>query len=279
MLKELTHMSTYFTIGEIASMYNLSIQTLRHYDKIGLLHPAFTNPSTGYRYYSIQQFVKIDFIKHGKALGMTLDEIKELLEIELDLNVLSNLLHKQKLQIEQKMAELNEIEQHINHLQSRLSEVQTVTLNTPILKTETARHFVRYHYVSKNEVELEINIRNVILDIETKYGRHNSELVFEANYDILKQENRVQYEQILVRLLQHPSTCINSTLEAGTYATLFYDDHYGNNTIYYKQLHDFITKHNLTPLSDFYEFVVLPRIDQDGIEKSITQLQVLIKKS
>ena len=73
-------MSTYFTIGEIANMYNLSIQTLRHYDKIGLLSPAYTNPKTGYRYYSIQQFVKIDFIKHGKALGMTLDEIKVLIK-------------------------------------------------------------------------------------------------------------------------------------------------------------------------------------------------------
>ena len=90
-------MSTYFTIGEIANMYNLSIQTLRHYDKIGLLSPAYTNPKTGYRYYSIQQFVKIDFIKHGKALGMTLDEIKVLIKKDLDLFALTDVLNKQKL--------------------------------------------------------------------------------------------------------------------------------------------------------------------------------------
>ena len=270
-------MSTYFTIGEIANMYNLSIQTLRHYDKIGLLSPAYTNPKTGYRYYSIQQFVKIDFIKHGKALGMTLDEIKVLIKKDLDLFALTDVLNKQKLQIKQKIIELQEIEQHINNLQARLSEVETFGLNKPFLKSEDSRHFIRYNYVSKNEIEVEINIRNVVLDMETKYGRHNSELVLEANYEILKSENRVQYDQMLIKLLD--STSSNTTLEAGTYATLFYDDHYGNNKIYYSQLEEFISKQRLTPISEVYEFVIMPRIDQNGIEKSITQLQVLVKKS
>jgi len=66
-------MSTYFTIGEISKLYTLSIQTLRHYDKIGLLSPAYTNHEIGYRYYSMKQFMKIDFIKHGKLRGKILD--------------------------------------------------------------------------------------------------------------------------------------------------------------------------------------------------------------
>lgn len=41
-------MSTYFTIGEISKLYTLSIQILRHYDKIGLLSPAYTNHETIY---------------------------------------------------------------------------------------------------------------------------------------------------------------------------------------------------------------------------------------
>ena len=41
--------------------------------------------------------------------------------------------------------------------------------------------------------------------METKYGRHNSELVLEANYEILKSENRVQYDQMLIKLLDSTS--------------------------------------------------------------------------
>ena len=272
-------MSTYFTIGEISKMYNLSIQTLRHYDKIGLLSPAYTNHETGYRYYSIQQFMKIDFIKHGKLLGMTLDEIKELLQSDLDLPTLTQLFYKQRLQVNQKINELLEVEAHLNYLQSQLKEIEMIGLHHPTLTYHPTRHFIRYDCVSRNELELEINIRQVILDMEKHYGRLNSELVYQCNRHLMETEHRVQYEGILINLIHTlPKTsCQIQTLVAGTYVTLFYDDHYRNNLIYYKQLVSYLKEQNLTPLSDIYEFTIIPRIDQYGIEKSVVALEVLIK--
>ena len=41
-----------FPIGEVAKMFRVSVGTLRHYEKIGLLAPEFVAPDTGYRYYS-----------------------------------------------------------------------------------------------------------------------------------------------------------------------------------------------------------------------------------
>ena len=61
-------MSTHFSIGEISRLHNLSIQTLRYYDKIGLLKPAYINKETNYRYYTIEQFVKIDGFGEEKCL-------------------------------------------------------------------------------------------------------------------------------------------------------------------------------------------------------------------
>ncbi|MFD1176457.1 MerR family DNA-binding transcriptional regulator [Paenibacillus puldeungensis] len=46
-------MKTKFSIGETAKINNVSIQALRHYDKIGLLTPAFVNEESGYRYYDM----------------------------------------------------------------------------------------------------------------------------------------------------------------------------------------------------------------------------------
>ena len=273
-------MSTYFTIGEISKLYNLSIQTLRHYDKIGLLSPAYINDETGYRYYSMQQFMKIDFIKHGKSLGMTLEEIKKLLESDLDLPTLSQLFNKQQLQVKQKINELMEIEAHLNYLQSQLKEIETIGLHQPTLTYHPTRHFIRYDCVSRNELELEINIRQVILDMENHYGRLNSELVFQCNHHLIETEQRVQYEGILINLIHTlpPTSSQIQTLVAGTYVTLFYDDHYRNNLIYYKQLVNYLKEQNLTPLSDIYEFTIIPRIDQHGIEKSVVALEVLIKQ-
>ncbi len=46
--------SNLYKIGEVAKMFNLSISTLRHYEKIGLLTPEFTYSESGYRYYGIK---------------------------------------------------------------------------------------------------------------------------------------------------------------------------------------------------------------------------------
>ncbi|MGL4955400.1 MAG: MerR family DNA-binding transcriptional regulator, partial [Cetobacterium sp.] len=42
-----------FSIGETAKLNNITIQTLRHYDKEGLLKPSHIDQDTKYRYYSI----------------------------------------------------------------------------------------------------------------------------------------------------------------------------------------------------------------------------------
>lgn len=46
-------------IGEVAKMYHMSVGTLRHYEQMGLLQPEYTDPATGYRYYSVRQFEQL----------------------------------------------------------------------------------------------------------------------------------------------------------------------------------------------------------------------------
>ena len=44
-----------YTIGEVAEMMGVSVQTIRYYCKIGLIRPAYTNGETGYRYFAPEQ--------------------------------------------------------------------------------------------------------------------------------------------------------------------------------------------------------------------------------
>ncbi len=65
------------TIGEMAKINHVSVQTLRLYDREGLLKPMEVDEFTGYRYYHINQSARLDMILHMKAYGMTLKEIKK----------------------------------------------------------------------------------------------------------------------------------------------------------------------------------------------------------
>ncbi|WP_294375480.1 MerR family DNA-binding transcriptional regulator [uncultured Clostridium sp.] len=40
-----------FSIGYVAKMFHISVGTLRHYERSGLLSPEYIDPHTGYRYY------------------------------------------------------------------------------------------------------------------------------------------------------------------------------------------------------------------------------------
>ncbi|WP_443771021.1 MerR family DNA-binding transcriptional regulator, partial [Anaerostipes sp.] len=45
-----------FQIGDVAKMFHISVGSLRHYEKEGLLQPEYIDPKSNYRYYSIRQF-------------------------------------------------------------------------------------------------------------------------------------------------------------------------------------------------------------------------------
>ncbi|MCI0409772.1 MAG: heavy metal-responsive transcriptional regulator [Acidobacteria bacterium] len=73
-------------IGEVARRAGVNIQTLRYYERIGLVKPDGRRDS-GYRLYRDEVVRRIRFIKHAQQLGFTLVEIAELLRLRVDKTV------------------------------------------------------------------------------------------------------------------------------------------------------------------------------------------------
>ena len=70
------------TIGELARLTGLNIQTIRYYDRRGLLPPDERRTS-GYRLYGAEAVRKVLFIKRAQELGFTLEEIHGLLRLRI----------------------------------------------------------------------------------------------------------------------------------------------------------------------------------------------------
>ena len=94
------------TIGQMAELNHVSEQTLRLYDREGLMKPRYTDPVTGYRYYHITQSARLDMIQTMKVYGMTLRQIRAALSNS-DAQALVSLLLEQASQVEQRIAELS----------------------------------------------------------------------------------------------------------------------------------------------------------------------------
>lgn len=93
------------TIGQVASLCNTPIQTLRYYDEIALLRPYHVDTQNNYRFYSKKQVLYLNIIKHFKASGFSLDDIRELIKGE-DLSILQGKLEERLDQTVRKIKDL-----------------------------------------------------------------------------------------------------------------------------------------------------------------------------
>ncbi len=73
-------MQTALTIGKLAKAAGVNVQTLRYYERRKLLSPRDRKPS-GYRLYDHEALRRLQFIKNAQALGFTLGEITDLLNL------------------------------------------------------------------------------------------------------------------------------------------------------------------------------------------------------
>lgn len=112
-----------FRISEVAKMFHLSASTLRHYENIGLLSPAYVAPESGYRYYSTEQFEILNTVRYLRALDMPLCEIEHFLKNR-DIDGMEEMLCQQRAAVIQKQQELKRIEQKIER---RLNWLQGCT--------------------------------------------------------------------------------------------------------------------------------------------------------
>lgn len=75
-------MSDLLAIGTFARMVRLTVKALRHYDAEGLLEPAYVDPQSGYRYYTISQVPRATTIGLLRSLELPVPRVRELLDAD-----------------------------------------------------------------------------------------------------------------------------------------------------------------------------------------------------
>lgn len=98
-------MSQYMSIGKVSKLKNVSIKSLRYYDQIGILKPAFVNTETNYRYYTENQLYLLDAITVCIKLGIPLKDLNNY--VSKDSINLQKLLYDGKILAEQKILEIH----------------------------------------------------------------------------------------------------------------------------------------------------------------------------
>lgn len=120
-------MTVLLQIGEFSKICQVSVKTLHHYDKIGLLAPAEVDRFTGYRYYKLEQIDTMNYIRRLKRYGFSLEEIQQIISLS-DEKEISGRLRQQQERLRNERQEmdviLNELQAHISVFE-RTGDVMT----------------------------------------------------------------------------------------------------------------------------------------------------------
>ena len=101
---------TSLSIGQLAEQAGVAVDTVRYYERNDLLAPA-GRLASGYRRYGATELKRLRFIRRAKALGFSLDDIRELLALsdERDVAEVKRAAQRKLADIEQRLAELERI--------------------------------------------------------------------------------------------------------------------------------------------------------------------------
>ncbi|MBL7003833.1 MAG: helix-turn-helix domain-containing protein [Gammaproteobacteria bacterium] len=73
-------MEKHYSIGQMAKSGNCKVQTIRYYEQVGLLLTPQRN-SGNQRIYNVSQYKRLQFIRHSRELGFSLDQIRNILTL------------------------------------------------------------------------------------------------------------------------------------------------------------------------------------------------------
>ena len=110
--------NSYFKIGEIANLFNIGIDSIRYYEKVGILKPK-RDPNSNYRLYSLNDIRKITMIRELLSLNFSMEEIKDF-ENNKTISKTSYILEKELNIINEKIVTLMQQKENI---QAKLSNI------------------------------------------------------------------------------------------------------------------------------------------------------------
>ncbi len=108
-------------IGAFAKLSGMTVKTLRHYDELGLLKPAYVEENSGYRYYTADQLLTIRRIEGFKEQGLTLERMRPLLTGAVSPTEAERTLLEKRKELE---AQVRKAQQQLDEIDERLVRME-----------------------------------------------------------------------------------------------------------------------------------------------------------
>lgn len=262
-----------FSIGDVARLFHLSVSSLRHYENIGLITPAYISPDSGYRYYSAEQFEVLNTIRYLRTLDMPLSEIIDFLQNK-DVRRIEEKLRQQKEIVVQKQRELQRVEHKIDNRLQWLLDAQSVPLDTVSLIQLPACRVVlaEYPLTIENFLDMEAPMRKLDQsEAEAVIFLGKVGLGISAEHLLMGRTDK--YDSVFL-LLDHEDiyTGKTDTLPETLCVRLRFRGSHTEAPVQYKKLLEYIEKHQMQISGSSREVTLIDYGITNNTEKFVTEI-------
>ena len=244
----------HLTIGQMAKLNQVSEQTLRLYDKMGLFSPSIRKDN-GYRYYDIKQSSTLDTIQYLKSIGFGLKEIKTIIDQNAQIE-LKQILSTRKIEIQ---SQLDECQSQITAINRALKSFESYELAPPtgtilierieqrkMHSVETNKNFYVFGMDTYEKL-----LRELKLDL---IANHIPKVYFCSAGSTIKKEKLMNREFVSTELFVFLDDNIDDrsvkTIPAGNYICI-YCDSFDKELEYIGVLIEYIEQHGYTICGDY----------------------------
>ena len=254
-----------YTIHEISKLYNIGKDSLRYYEKLGILCPK--RNQNGYRMYTTRDIYRLNVIKDMRSLGFSMSQIQEYLDHRSVDN--SIFMFEQEMEIiDKKIIELNQMKETMQACLDELKKSKDMVFDT----FEIVSLPVRKCVTLKDSFESEEDIDFLLTKLSSQYesalfaiGNCNTGLVYDME--------KAQYASVIVM----GDTLVQAEYEwpAGNYLVCNMHGKMGETTI--QKMQQYAKEHDIQLDAHALELFIIDSHETSNHEEYISQIQIRLE--
>jgi len=279
-------MKNYYKISEISKLYDIGVDSLRYYERLGILTPK--RDTNGYRLYNLTDLYKLNIIRDLRALDFSMNQIKDYLDRQSLDNTLA-LLNQEQTLIENEIENLkirhSIIQERIKDLQDS-KEIETGNMN---IKFFPPRYCVRLNEHITRDEEMDLIIKKLHQKHEDKI-RNLGNLTIGAFLSMpsIQQGIANVYDSVFfvleasdINISDSESALLNMLnydfiLPEGKYLSYFYRGSYEQNADRVNEMLDYLDALGQTASREPFELFTVDNRDTMKTEEFLTEIQIYL---
>lgn len=264
-------MQEYFKIGEVSKLYGIGVDSLRYYEKIGILHPE--RAESGYRHYSIQDIWKLNIIRDLRRLGFGMEQIRWYLEHHTVDSTLA-MLEKEQRAIEEKIKDLKKLQENVTQRMNIIRSAVQSPLNVFSMKDYPPRQYYSIPEGYSEEYEMDVLIKRLLnMDREHLYVIGNNQIGTVISMEEACNNEKIRYQSVFV--IDENG---EKTLPGGRYLSVSYRGSYKKSREWVQKILSYAKEQHIGLKGNLLELLWIDNHTTADVGEYVTELQVLTEE-